>query len=277
MERIGLSYESVKKVNPNLVYGSINGYGENGEWKDKPGQDLLLQAVSGVTFLSGNKDANPTPMGVAAADILAGTHLVQGILAALFQRSSTNEGALIEVSMLESLLDFQFEVLTCFYNDGHVLPQRSAVNNGHAYIAAPYGIYKTADGYLALAMGKIPFLGELLGCTDLLKYPVSSDWYDKRDEIKTILETHLSKKTISEWLAVLEPADIWCAEVFDFDALMLQDGYKNLEMEQEVKVRNKYLKTTRCPITVDGELLTSPKGAPGLGEHTAAIEAEFNL
>jgi len=277
MERIGLSYDNVKVLNPNLVYASINGYGDEGGWKDKPGQDLLLQAVSGLTFLSGNKEDNPTPMGVAVTDILAGTHLVQGILTAIFNRFTTGKGALVEVSMLESLLDFQFEVLTCFYNDGHTLPQRSAVSNGHPYIGAPYGIYKTAEGYLALAMVDIPSLGRLLGCDALVFYTNPSDWFDKRDEIKVILQDHLNLKSALGWLAILEPEDIWCAEVFDYDMLMKQDGYKVLEMEQDVSIGNQFLKTTRCPIRVDGQILKSAKGAPSLGEHTIAIQKEFDL
>lgn len=277
MERNGLSYEDVKAVNPEVVYACISGYSGKGEWKDKPGQDLLLQAVSGVTYLSGNSEDGPTPMGVAVADILAGTHLVQGILAALFQRLTTGKGALIEVSMLESLIDFQFEVLSCFYNDGHALPQRSAVNNGHAYISAPYGIYRTAEGYLALAMGDIVRLGRLLKCDALLSYTDSSEWFDKRDEIKTILQDYLNSRSARDWLSILEPADIWCAEVFDYDMLMNQEGYKVLDMEQEVSVKGKSLKTTRCPIRVDGKILRSAKGAPSLGEHTSAIIKEFNL
>ncbi len=277
MERNGLSYDIVKALNPKLIYASINGYGDEGGWKDKPGQDLLLQAVSGLTFLTGNIEDNPTPMGVAVTDILAGTHLVQGILTALFSRITTGEGALVEVSMLESLLDFQFEVLTCFYNDGHALPQRSAVSNGHAYIGAPYGIYKSAEGYLALAMVDIPSLGRLLECDALLSYTNPSDWFDKRDKIKVILKDHLSLKSTHEWLAILEPADIWCAEVFDYDKLMKQDGYKVLEMEQDVSIGNQFLKTTRCPIRVDGQILKSAKGAPSLGEHTISIQKEFDF
>lgn len=277
MERNGLSYDIIKQINPQLVYAYINGYGDQGEWKDKPGQDLLLQAISGITFLSGNKEDNPTPMGVAVADILAGTHLVQGILAALFNRFTTHEGALVEISMLESLIDFQFETLTCFYNDGHVLPQRSAINNGHAYLAAPYGIYKTTRGYLALAMMEIPRLGQLLKCDALLIYTNPADWFDKRDEIKLMLQNHLYTKSAEEWLAVLEPTDIWCSEVLDYDTLVQEEGYKALEMEQEVWLGNKFLKTTRCPIRVNGQLLKSEKGAPTLGQHTQAIKAEFNL
>ncbi|TSD63854.1 CoA transferase [Inquilinus sp. KBS0705] len=277
MERIGLSYEEVKKLNPQIIYASISGYGDTGDWKDKPGQDLLLQAVSGITYLSGNRNDDPTPMGVAVADILTGTHLAQGILAAIFARLTSNEGALIEISMMESLLDFQFEVLTCFYNDGHQLPQRSMVNNAHAYIAAPYGVYKTNEGYLALAMGNILTIGTLLQCAPLQDYTNPADWFNKRDEIKTILQNHLMTKNAHQWLAILEPADIWCAEVFDYDTLMKQEGYKVLEMEQMITIGNHYMKTTRCPIRVDGQLLTSTKGAPGLGEDSASINREFNL
>jgi crotonobetainyl-CoA:carnitine CoA-transferase CaiB-like acyl-CoA transferase len=277
MKRIGLDYETVKEIHPHIVYAEVSGYGEKGEWSENPGQDLLLQSVSGLTYLSGNKEDNPTPMGVAAADILAGTHLVQGILTALFSRISTGEGALVQVSMLESLLDFQFEVLTCFYNDGNELPERSAINNGHAYIASPYGIYQTANGYLALAMGQIPALGQLLGCDKLIHYTNPADWFDKRDEIKMILKKHLLHKSTGEWLAVLEPADIWCAEVFDYDMLVQQEGYKALDIEQEVMIGNNVLKTTRCPIRVDGKLLKFAKGAPALGEHTMAISKEFDL
>lgn len=276
MERLGFDYAAVKAVNPSVVYAEITGYGNEGPWRDKPGQDLLLQAVSGLTWLSNNQSEMPTPMGVAVVDILAGTHLAQGILAALYQRTVSDEGALIQVSMFESILDFQFEVLTCFYNDGWELPERSAVNNGHAYIAAPYGIYKTADGYLALAMGNILVLAGLLGCEALKAYPDTNDWFAKRDEIKKILADHLQTKTTQEWLSVLEPADIWCSTVLDYDELMLQEGYRVLNMELKVKSSSGIeMTTTRCPLRIDGQLMTSHKGAPALGEHNGLIEAEF--
>src|SRR4051812_42079138 len=146
MERLGFGYETIKQINPTIIYAEISGYGNEGAWRDLPGQDLLLQSVSGLTWLSNNHADVPTPMGVAVVDILAGAHIVQGILAALYQRAITGAGALVQVSMFESILDFQFEVLTCFYNDGNQLPVRSSVNNGHAYISAPYGIYETKDG-----------------------------------------------------------------------------------------------------------------------------------
>jgi crotonobetainyl-CoA:carnitine CoA-transferase CaiB-like acyl-CoA transferase len=278
MERLGLGYEAVKKINPQLVYAEISGYGTEGPWKNLPGQDLLVQAVSGLAWLTNKQHDHPTPMGVAVVDILAGTHLAQGILAALYRRTVSNEGAMIQVSLLESILDFQFEVLTCFYNDGRQLPVRSAVNSGHAYIAAPYGIYQTANGYLALAMGNIQVLKELLGCTPLEAYTNSADWFIKRDEIKKILAAHLVTRSTEHWLGILEPADIWCAKVMDYEHLMQEEGYRLLEMEIRVKTSNGLLvKTTRCPIRMDGELFLSETGAPLLGEHNRLIEEQFGL
>lgn len=277
MQRIGLDYDTVKNINPAIVYGELSGYGQEGEWKDLPGQDLLLQAVSGITYLSGSANQPPVPMGVAAADIIAGTHLVQGILAALLQRMQTGEGALIQVSMLESLLDFQFEVLTCFLNDGNELPVRSEMNGAHAYIAAPYGIYRTSDGYIAIAMGSVLKLAGLMGIEELNRYANPEDWFVKRDEIKRILQKRFLQKPTAEWLAILEPADIWCADVYDYEDLLASEGYKVLNMEQWVVSDNLKIKTTGCPVRVDGRRLVSEKGAPLLGEDNEKIIKEFRL
>jgi CoA:oxalate CoA-transferase len=278
MERIGLDYETVKSINPQIIYAEVSGYGTEGPWKDLPGQDLLLQAASGLTWLSNNNNEDPTPMGVAVVDIMAGTHIAQGILASLYKRIVTNEGALVQVSMFESILDFQFEVLTCYYNDGNHLPVRSEVNSGHAYIAAPYGIYKTKAGYIALAMNNIVLLSELLQCSPLSQFTDSNDWFSKRDGIKKILGDHLATDTSAHWLHILEKADIWCAPVMDYDKLIQQDGYRLLNMEIVVKTSNGLsVTTTRCPLRVDGKILGSEKGAPMLGEHNEEIDYQFGL
>lgn len=278
MKRIGLDYETVKKINPGIIYAEVSGFGSEGPWKDLPGQDLLLQAASGLTWLSNNNDESPTPMGVAVVDIMAGTHMAQGILAALYKRAINNEGFLVQVSMFESILDFQFEVLTCYYNDGNQLPVRSAVNSGHAYVAAPYGIYRTSDGYIALAMTNILLLADLLNCEPLKQFTDSNDWFEKRDQIKRILANHLSANTGTHWLNILEKADVWCAPVMDYDSLAKEQGYRVLNMEITVKTANGLsVKTTRCPLRVDGKLLISQKGAPMLGEHNREIEKQFGL
>ena len=167
IERLGLDYASAAAINPGIVYASITGYGAEGPWRQRPGQDLLAQARSGVMWLNGDEDQGPVPFGLAIGDLLAGNAVVQGILAALVRRGITRKGAHIETSLLEALVDFQFEVLTTHLNDGGRLPKRSAFHNAHAYLAAPYGVYRCADAHLALAMTPLDKLSSLLGMPEL--------------------------------------------------------------------------------------------------------------
>lgn len=278
IDRIGLGFEETKQINPRLVYGSVTGYGNEGPWVTKPGQDLLAQSMTGITFLSGDAQDPPTPMGLAVADLTAGHQLVQGILACLVRRGVTGEGGLVEISLLESILDLQFEVFTTHLNDGGKPPNRSAANNAHAYVGAPYGIYETADGYLSLAMGSIPHLASLLACEELNGYDDPATWFTKRDEIKAKLAKHLSSQSTQHWLDILEPADVWCSDVFTWDRLRQEEGYKVLDFEQEVVNGNgTRLQTSRCPIRIDGQIYKSPKAAPFVGKDNTQIEQEFNL
>jgi crotonobetainyl-CoA:carnitine CoA-transferase CaiB-like acyl-CoA transferase len=278
MERIGLGHAEVRAINPRLVYATVSGYGLEGPWRDKPGQDLLAQSVSGLAWLNGNAEQPPTPFGLAVADMLAGAHLAQGILACLVRRGISERGGLVEVSLLESVLDLQFEVLTTYLNDGGKLPQRSRINNANAYLGAPYGIYATADGFLALAMGSVTQLGELLECAPLLAYADAQTWFTKRDEIKTQLAQHLRTRPTADWLAKLEAADYWCADVLTWPQLIEHEAFQILQMTQTVRRPNgATLETTRCPIRIDGARLTSPRGAPKVGEHNQEIAQEFGL
>lgn len=274
MERLGFSYEEVSKLNPKVVYGEISGYGTKGPWKDRPGQDLLVQSLSGLTWLSGNKHSGPVAMGLSIVDMLAGAHLAQGILACLVRTSLTGEGGLVEVSMLESAADLQFEVLTTFHNDGGMLPERTETNNAHAYLGAPYGIYQTKNGYLALAMGSIPVLGNLLGCVELTAF--QNPAFSQRDEIKAVLARHLRTDTTEKWLSVLEPADVWCADVLTWEKLMQHEGFQALNMIQQVEMVDGFTyQTTRCPIRIDGALLTSRKASPKLGQDNDNLYREL--
>lgn len=278
MERLGFDYKAVKAIKPDVIYAEISGYGPKGIFKDKPGQDLLLQSVTGLTWLTGNADDGPVAMGLSIVDMLAGAHLAEGILACMYRKAISGKGGLVQVSMLESAYDFQFETITTFMNDGGANPERSAKSNANAYLGAPYGIYKTANGYLALAMGSIPFLAKLLGCEALAFYKDGAEAFDKRDEIKAVLASHLETQTTQKWLSILEPADIWCADVLDWNQLMQHDGFKVLKMIQSVTMSDGYnYNTTRCPIRIDGEILVSKKGSPKLGEDTGQIIKEFRL
>jgi len=272
MEKIGLDWESVRQLNPRIVYGEVTGYGCEGPWKDKPGQDLLLQSLSGLTWLSGNADQGPVPMGLAVVDILCGSHLVQGILAALIRRARTQKGAFVQVSLLESILDFQFEVITTHLADGGQPPQRSKRFNAHAYLAAPYGVYPTQDGYLALAMGDLLKIGRLIDCTSLEAYSDPSTWFTHRDEIQEILAGHLLARPTAHWLAVLQDAGVWCSNVFDYAKLVAHEAWKVLRMDQIVRREGVEVHTTRCPIRIDNEVLFSSKAAPRVGDDNKSIQ-----
>ncbi|MCY3875330.1 MAG: CaiB/BaiF CoA-transferase family protein [Rhodobacteraceae bacterium] len=278
IERQGFGYESVREINPNIVYGSISGFGEEGPWKDLPGQDLLAQARSGLLWLTGNRDDPPVPIGLAVADMLAGNALVQGILAALVGRSVHGRGAHVQTSLFEAVIDFQFEVLTTHLNDGRRLPERSGVNGAHAYLGAPYGVYETADGYLAVAM--TPSLEKL---AELMEIDGLSHWFgdpaalmNHRDEIKSIMADAIRKRTTRDWLAVLQPADIWCSEVLDWPQMLATEAFQKLDFHQTIR-RNgtAELNALRGPLRIDGQTLKSDRAAPELGADRGRILAEL--
>lgn len=273
MEKTGLGYDDAKEINPRLIYAVISGYGKEGPWKNKPGQDLLLQSMTGLAYTTGNGSNGPVPFGVSIADILCGSQLVQGILAALIRRQKRNEGALIEISLLESMLDFQFELLTTYYTN-HQQPQRSKINNGHPLLSAPYGIYKTADGYLALAMMEIQVLANAIACPGLESFS-QEQTFAKRDEIKKILAAHIITQKTIHWLAALQKEDLWAMEVLDWEKMLQHDAYKTLEMEQAIYAGDEKIFTTRCPIRINGEKLYADKPAPQLGEHNEKVKKDF--
>jgi CoA:oxalate CoA-transferase len=274
MDRLGFGYDAVRAVNPRIIYGSISGFGEDGPWKDLPGQDLLAQARSGLLHLTGSRDDPPTPMGLAVADMLAGGALAQGILAALVGRGIHGRGAKVETSLLEAMIDFQFEVLTTHLNDGRRVPERSAFNGAHAYLGAPYGVYETSDGHLALAMTP-----SLRGLCELLEISGLEEYFDDakallshRDEIKRVLAARLKTRTTADWLAILQPADVWCSEVLDWPALHDSAAYKIMDFEQIIR-RNGVveLNALRAPLRIDGATLKSPVAAPPLGQDNHRI------
>jgi crotonobetainyl-CoA:carnitine CoA-transferase CaiB-like acyl-CoA transferase len=274
MESAGLDYAAVQSINPRLVYAAISGYGKEGPWKDLPGQDLLLQSMSGLAYMTGNEKDHPMPFGLSIADSLCGAQLVQGILAALVRRQRTGEGGLIEISMLESLLDFQFEFLTTYHTSGE-LPRRSKFSNGNPLLSAPYGIYEASDGYIAIAMVNIPQLARVLHSKELGQYS-QEQAFSHRDEIKKIIGDHLAGEPVAYWLDRLHAEDMWAMQVLDWKGLMEEEGYQCLEMEQEIVTgEGAPIVTTRCPIRMNGRKMVSEKAAPLLGGDRDSIVREL--
>jgi CoA:oxalate CoA-transferase len=279
MEKIGLDYQKVKLINPKIIYGVVTGYGDEGPWANKPGQDLLVQAMSGLTYLSGTETDGPVPFGLSVSDIMCGNHLAQGLMAALIKRAKTNKSVLVEVSLLESILDVQFEVITTYLNDGRKLPERSNVKgSAHAYLSAPYGIFQTIDGYLALAMGDLNMIARIINCEISDLYQDQDAAFNNRDEIMLRLGKVMGTAITAHWLSLLENNGIWSAAVLDYNQATSADAYKNLGITQTLTLPNGMeIKTTSSPIRLDNEKLYATQPAPKLGANNEEINQEFEL
>ncbi len=281
MERLGLGYEAVSKVNPGIVYASITGYGTEGPWRDRPGQDLLAQSLSGLPWLNGSADDPPVPVGIAVADIVSSIHLASGITAALLRRERTGLGSRVDTSLLESMLDLQFELLSAHLGDPSIVVERGPRNTAHAFLPAPYGVYPTADGYLAIAMTPVPQLGALIGLPALEQYTDPASWWSEQTVITRALTDHLATQSTEHWLAILDAADIWCAPVLTLPELVAHDGFRTLDMAQQVSRAGVDggprvdIQTLRTPVRYDGRVLKNGRAAPRIGEHTEAIRSEF--
>ena len=277
IERLGLGYEEVKKINPRIVYGSASGYGTTGPWIERPGQDLLAQSMSGLPWLNGQEGHPPIPVGLAVADIFTSTHLAHGITALLLRRERTGVGGLVEASLIESMLDLQFELISAKLFDAATNVKRGA--GAHAFLSAPYGLYQTTSGYLAIAMTPVPQLGALLGL-DFSQYDDPKTWWSHQSEIVKKLSDLLATESTDHWLAILDNADIWCAPVLTLPELIESEGFNQLDMTQETIRRGKSgeeikIPTTRSPMKIDGKTIKHRKGAPHVGEDTEKIRKEF--
>ena len=263
MDRLGFGYDAVKAINPRVVYGSVTGYGTDGPWVDLPGQDLLAQARSGMMWLTGGADDGPVAVGLPIGDVLAGAALAHGVLAMLFRRERHGIGGLVETSLMEVLADLQFELLTTWLNDGGRMPKRSGQNPAHAYLAAPYGVYATADGHVAIAMGKLDLLA---GITGLDSETSALDPFAARDRIKAGLAAALATKPTADWMEAFIAADIWAAPVLDWRELVASGMMETLDMLQTVERGEVRLQTTRLPIKFDGQRPAATRAAPALGD-----------
>jgi CoA:oxalate CoA-transferase len=279
MKRLGLDYETVREANPGVVYGSITGYGDEGPWRGRPGQDLLAQSIAGLPWMQANPE--PSPVGISVADHLASCHLSHGITALLLRRERTGIGGQVQTSLLEAMLDLQFEMLSVRLTAPEALePRPRGPHSAHTYLPAPYGVYPTADGFLSIAMNPVPQLGRLLELPELEAMTDPETWWTQRAHIETLLADRLRGRPTAAWLEVLDAADVWCAPVHTIDELVEHDGFRAIDMVQTVSREEDGgdrtdVTTTRLPFRIDGERLWGRTAAPNLGADTDEVRAEM--
>ena len=272
MDRLGLGYERLSEINPRLIYCEASGYGSRGPYVERPGQDLLIQALSGIAAYTGRAGDPPTPTATSICDAMASMMVVCGILASLHARTSTGRGQKVEVDLLSTAIAVQCQEAVAYLNG---LPrwERSAAGIGQPWIGAPYGIYPTSDGYLALAMNSLATLGALLDLPEMAAYEGDPQRaYQERDTIKRLLETRFSKRTTAAWLELLATRDIWCAPVKDFDEVFDDPQVKAAELLATVEhPRIGPLKLIRAPLSLSETPPVIRRPPPLVGEHNQEI------
>jgi crotonobetainyl-CoA:carnitine CoA-transferase CaiB-like acyl-CoA transferase len=234
MARLGLGYEEVRAINPAVVYASVTGYGASGPYADFPGQDLLLQAISGLAARTGDADGAPTPAGPVIVDQHASVLYAMNILAALLHRERTGQGQRVEVNLYQAAIDLQAESLTAWLNGARGADSRAGNGLASWFSAGAYGIHASADGHIAIAMASPRALGKALNLPALAAYD-DSDAYSQRDAIAQHVHVRLRDKSTAEWLAILKEHGIWHAAVRDYEDLLSDPQLAHLDAFQTVQ------------------------------------------
>ncbi|GAA1699172.1 CoA transferase [Microbacterium sediminicola] len=275
--RLGVDYESLRAINPSIVYVSISGYGEDGPYRDRPGQDLLLQALSGAMLSAGAAGSPPQAAGQYLADAVTASTAFEAVLAALFHRERTGQGQQVTVNMLDVIATLQMQEISVFTMGG-ISQQRSAEPHAHVYIRAPYGTYETTDGYLALAMPHLPTLGELIDEPSFVDMDGEVDGWTRRDEIHAKVAAKLKSRSTQDWLDLLQPAGIWVAPVYSYADLVAdpQIAHNGTFVEYEHPTEG-LVKTPGFPYRFSETPARIDRGAPLAGQHTAEILEELGV
>jgi crotonobetainyl-CoA:carnitine CoA-transferase CaiB-like acyl-CoA transferase len=271
MDRLGLGYDALSEAHPHLIYCASCGWGRCGPYKDRPGQDLLAQAIAGILMLNGSARDAPTPVGMGVADLTAGLHIAIAVLAALYERQRSGLGQRIDISLLESIMSLATQELTLYLNTG-LEPQRSEAGIGHPYVGAPLGVYETKDGYIVVAMMPVGKIAELLGVEGFAGND-SRNVLDCRDEVKSRLNAGFTRKTTAELMQIFVAEDIWAAPV---------NRFPDVERDPQVQ-HNRTIVSLDHPVAGKFRTIGPPvrfsrtpsvvRRPPLLGEHTDDILA----
>ena len=270
-KRLGVDYETLSQLKKDLIYVSISGYGESGPYVDRPGQDMLLQALSGAMLSSGRVSEPPKPAGQFLVDAVTAAAASEATIAALLHRERTKEGQLVSINMLDVITTLQMQEIS-IYTIGKIEQVRSEQSHAHSYIRAPYGVFETKEDYIAIAFPSLKQFGELIGEASFESYNDEEDSWTHRDEIFAKTQERLLNKTAKEWLVLFREHGIWAGEVY---------GYKDLVNDPQIahnKTFVEYDHPTEGHIKAPGfpfKFSKSPgsvaKGAPLIGEDTRDI------
>jgi crotonobetainyl-CoA:carnitine CoA-transferase CaiB-like acyl-CoA transferase len=273
MERLGLGWETVSKVNPRLIYASASGYGESSPYRDRPGQDLLMQAFSGLASISGRAGQPPTPVGTAVIDQHGAALLAMGVLAALLERGRTGKGLQVEASMLKAALDLQIEVASYHLNGARL--EKSPTGLASMFHPPPYGVYATRDGHIVLSMSPLGALARALPLPTLEPYAAVTWNFEAREAVARLIEPVTRERTTAEWLERLVPLGIWAAPINTYDKTFADPAVQAADAVEEIQhpVAGP-VKLLRFPLELSTGRAAMRRPPPMAGEHTEEILKE---
>jgi crotonobetainyl-CoA:carnitine CoA-transferase CaiB-like acyl-CoA transferase len=275
LDRLGLGYEALKTLKPDIIYAAGSGYGPDGPYVDMPGQDLLIQSLSGLASQTGRYDDDPIPAGTSFVDASTALTLAFSVMVGLFHRERTGQGQRIDVSLFNTAIAVQCQELSAFMNLSKRW-ERSKSGIGGAWLSAPFGIYKTSSGYMAISMNSLTVLGELLEMPELTAYDTPERAYSERDVIKPLIETKIITNTTEHWLDLFATRDMWCAKVQNFDDLLADPQVAHNELIQTVHhPKAGPIKVIGIPMKFSETPGTIRLAPPLVGEHNREILDEL--
>jgi crotonobetainyl-CoA:carnitine CoA-transferase CaiB-like acyl-CoA transferase len=280
MEKLGLGWEALSARRPGLVYAAASGYGPDGPYAGRPGQDLLAQALFGLAAITGQAATGPRAAGVSVVDHHGAALFAMGILAAIVRRQRTGQGCRVDASLMGAALDLQAESLVAWANAPAKPRETQAFRNVAGwYYAAPYGVYATKDGHMALSLVSLKVLAEVLDEPRLAAF-TDKDTFKRQDEITGLVADRLKTATTAEWRARMEPLKIWHAPVQGYAEIADDPQVKHMQSLVTVPGGGKTgapLTVVNHPVMYDGEAAEVRLPPQQLGAQTAEVLKEIGL
>jgi crotonobetainyl-CoA:carnitine CoA-transferase CaiB-like acyl-CoA transferase len=280
MEKLGLGYEALKRRKPSLIYASATGYGPDGPYAERPGQDLLAQALFGMMAITGQAATGPRPVGVSAIDHHGAALFAMGILAALVRRARTGQGCRVDASLMQAALDLQAESLVAWLNAAEKPNAvRAPRHVAGWYYAAPYGVYPTADGHLALSLSPLATVAAAIDEPRLAVFSERDAW-TRKDEIGDLIAHRLKLRPTGEWIGPLERAKVWHAPVQDYAAVRADPQVAHMGSLTTVAGAGETgapVTLVNHPVRYDGQAAEVRLPPQPLGAQTREILAELGL
>lgn len=270
-ERLGVDYDSLRAIKEDLIYVSISGYGDSGPYCNRPGQDLLLQAMSGAMYSTGRDTDRPAPAGQYLVDETTASTAFEGALAALLHRERTGQGQLVSINMLDAIVIHQIQEYSV-YTVGKKPQTRSKEPHGHCYLAVPYGVFEVLDGYIALAQPDVSDLGELLNIPEFAGVSGDDISADQRDWVFSRTQEALISLSMVQCMTLLGDAGIWIAPVNTYEQVVNdpQIIHNGTFIEYDHPTEG-HIKMPGFPIKFSETPSELRRGAPLIGENTRSI------